>query len=125
MNRNLAMQLPKWRQLVSGFAVAVFAMVFLASITQANAQYHSDGQAIDGHLKHFVVASQQQTLKVLVSETLADDTSADGAAVFGALLTALVWLQPAGQAAPKPSSGPHQPARAHYRLPQLRAPPTA
>lgn len=125
MNRNLAMQLAKWRQMVSGFAVAVFAMVFLASVTQANAQYYSDGQAIDGHLKHFVVASQQQALKVSASETLADDTSADGAEAFGALITALVLLQPACQATPKPSSGPHQPALAHYRLPQLRAPPTA
>jgi hypothetical protein len=119
------MQLPPWRQMASGFAVAVFALVFLASVTQAHAQHSSDGQAIEGHLKHLVVASHNPTLAVLKSDNQPDDNTADSTDTFAALLTVLLWDQPVETARSQGHQIQHPSARPHYRTPQLRAPPTA
>jgi len=125
MNRSLAMQLPPWRQMVSGFAVAVFALVLLCSITQAHAQPSPAGKVVVNHLDHLVVASHNPALAVAETGSAEDEPFLDSPEQLARLLDAVLWSQ---SRAPVPAVD-HRTERAasltDFTTPPLRAPPIA
>ncbi|MET4024865.1 hypothetical protein ABIE59_000376 [Marinobacter sp. MBR-99] len=125
MNRTLAMQLPPWRQMVSGFAVAVFALVLLCSITQAHAQPSPAGKVVVNHLDHLVVASHNPALAVAETGSAEDEPFLDSPEQLARLLDAVLWSQ---SRAPVPAVD-HRVERAasltDFTTPPLRAPPIA
>src|SRR5690554_8113245 len=88
-----AMQLPPCRQMVSGFAVAVFALVLLSSITQAHAQPSAAGKVVVNHLDHLVVASHNPALAVAQTGPVEDEPFIDSPEHLAQLLGALLWSQ--------------------------------
>ncbi|QFS86678.1 MULTISPECIES: hypothetical protein [unclassified Marinobacter] len=125
MNRSLAMQLPPWRQMVSGFAVAVFALVLLCSITQAHAQPSPAGKVVVNHLDHLVVASHNPALAVAETGSAEDEPFLDSPEQLVRLLDAVLWSQ---SRAPVPAVD-YRAERAasltDFTTPPLRAPPIA
>ncbi|MGP9830954.1 hypothetical protein [Marinobacter sp. NSM] len=125
MNRSLAVQLPPWRQMVSGFAVAVFALVLLCSITQAHAQPSPAGKVVVNHLDHLVVASHNPALAVAETGSTEDEPLLDSPEQLARLLDAVIWSQ---SHAPVPAAD-YRTERAasltDFTTPPLRAPPIA
>ncbi|HLV76812.1 MAG TPA: hypothetical protein VKY53_02660 [Marinobacter sp.] len=124
MNLLCAIQIPRWRQRVAGVAVAVLALVFLSSVTQANAHHRADGQAAENQLEHLVVASHNPALAVLKPDPRADNNvTGDTPESLTALLMAPFRLPP--PTAVVVTGRPLQTAVATpYALaPPLRAPP--
>ncbi|GGC74690.1 hypothetical protein [Marinobacter halophilus] len=125
MNRNLATQLPPWRQMVSGFAVAVFALVVLCSITQAHAQPSPAGKVVVNHLDHLVVASHNPALAVAETGLEEDKPLLDTPEYLARLLDAVLWSQ-SRSAVPAADHRTEQAASlADFTTPPLRAPPIA
>lgn len=125
MNRTLAMQLPPWRQMVSGFAVAVFALVFLCSITQAHAQPSPAGKVVVNHLDHLVVASHNPALAVAETGSTEDEAFLDSPEQLARLLDAVLWSQ---SRSPVPAADYRTELTASltdFTTPPLRAPPIA
>ena len=125
MNRNLATQLPPWRQMVSGFAVAVFALVVLCSITQAHAQPSPAGKVVVHHLDHLVVASHNPALAVVETGSAKDDPLIDTPEHLARLLGAVLWAQSRSQVPSADHRTERAASLADFTTPPLRAPPIA
>jgi len=125
MTRNLATLLPPWRQMVSGFAVAVFALVFLCSITQAHAQPSPAGKVVVNHLDHLVVATHNPALAVAETGSAEDDPLIDSPEHLAQLINAVLW-SPSRSAVPAAHYSTERAASlADFTTPPLRAPPIA
>ena len=125
MTRNLATQLPPWRQMVSGFAVAVFALVFLCSITQAHAQPSPAGKVVVNHLDHLVVATHNPALAVADTGSAEDEPFIDSPEHLARPFGAVLWSQSRSPVPAADYCTERAASLTDFTTPPLRAPPIA
>ncbi|MCH8496948.1 MAG: hypothetical protein LAT63_00590 [Marinobacter sp.] len=125
MTRNPALALPTGHPRVSGFALAVLALLFLCAITQSNTYTSVPGKVSANHLEHLVVASHSTSLSVADAAPHSDNTHGDAPDKLARLRSAIAWLYSRPQV---PSVGVDTASSGKlpdYLTPPLRAPPIA